>query len=292
MRKFFFVFMIIPFLFACRSKPPVIEPEQNPSAELILEHIEAHSINKFTLHYRLIAVNPRSIPATIIINDWTGQIDETKMSNNYTVLLLEGSDLNTPFLMEPVSSTEKKLALEIDLSKQPVFANSSAESDHYSINITLNMGFTYGQQTKYNYLVSTDSVFPRIKEPQFSIISIAILQAELINTRFRVRIKIDNPNIFPVALSSFSYELYGNGKFWTDGREKELLDIPALSSGETNIYLMMNFINMSRQLLDDIIAMRDVSYRFLGEAEVKTNMALLPGFRMNFERSGNSPVYR
>ena len=48
---------------------------------------------------------------------------------------------------------------------------------------------------------------PELLEPVFSIASIAILQAELVNTRFKVRLRIDNPNSVPLELSSFNYEL-------------------------------------------------------------------------------------
>jgi hypothetical protein len=54
----------------------------------------------------------------------------------------------------------------------------------------------------------------------------------------------------------------------------------------------MNFINMKRNLLDDIIAMRQVAYRFSGEAEVETGIEWLPSFQMAFERSGRSEVLK
>ena len=287
MQKRYFLLLIIPLLFACKSKPPVIIPEQNPSAELVLEHIEAQSTSKFTLHYRLVAVNPRSIPAAISINDWTGHIDGIELDSGNSELKLDGE---TPFTIEPASVSEKRMTLELALDKHPAFTDSNG--DQYTVNMIVNMDFLYEQQEPLALAVTTETISPRIREPQFTITAIAVLQAELINTRFRVSIKIDNPNVFPVSLSSFSYELYGDGRFWAEGKEKELLDIPALSSGETNIFLIMNFINMRRQLLDDIIALRDVQYRFLGEVTVGTGVPILPGFRMDFERSGNSPVYR
>jgi hypothetical protein len=52
----------------------------------------------------------------------------------------------------------------------------------------------------------------------------------------------------------------------------------------------MNFINMRRELLDQVIALREVRYRFAGEATVSTGVDYLPQFRMGFELSGNSEV--
>jgi LEA14-like dessication related protein len=118
------------------------------------------------------------------------------------------------------------------------------------------------------------------------------MQAELINTRFRVSLRIDNPNFFPVALSSFGYELYGEGRFWADGEEQDVLYIPAKGSAETNLFLLMNFINMKRHLLDEVIAMQLVRYRFTGEVEVGTGVSWLPQFHMGFDRTGNSIVLK
>jgi LEA14-like dessication related protein len=117
------------------------------------------------------------------------------------------------------------------------------------------------------------------------------LKAELINTRFRVSLKVDNPNPFPMELSSFVYELYGEGRFWADGREKNVLKIPALETAETRLFLVMNFIDMKRSLLDQIINLQDVNYRFKGEALVRTEVDYLPQFRTVFDLSGYSQVF-
>jgi len=129
-----------------------------------------------------------------------------------------------------------------------------------------------------------------VQEPEFEIISIAIIRGELINTQFEAVLKIDNPNIFPVELSSLKYELYGNGLFWADGLENDILNIPAQSSKEAKFRFSMNFINMNRRILDDVIAMRQVQYRFRGNAQVRAALPRLSPFTMNYDISGLSEV--
>jgi LEA14-like dessication related protein len=130
----------------------------------------------------------------------------------------------------------------------------------------------------------------RITEPEFTITSIKILQADLINTRMKLTLKIDNPNTFPISLSSFKYELYGDGNFWTGGIEKDLATIEAQSSSETDFNLEMNFINMKRRLLDDITAMRQVHYRIVGTMEVGADIPDIPAIHVKFDYSGDSEV--
>jgi len=129
-----------------------------------------------------------------------------------------------------------------------------------------------------------------VKEPVFEIISIVILQAELINTQFETVLRIDNPNEFPVELSRIKYELHGNGMFWADGMENDVFQIPGKSRKDTKFRFSMNFINMNRKLLDDVVAMRKVQYVFKGEADVRGNYARLPVSTMKFNCSGLSEV--
>ena len=131
---------------------------------------------------------------------------------------------------------------------------------------------------------------PEIKPPVFKITSIAVIKAELINTRFRVGLRIENPNPFPVDLSAFNYTLYGNGLLWADGKEKNILRVSRNSVLEGNLFLIMNFIDMKRDLLDQIIALEDVNYRFKGEAQVSTSAEDLPMIKSGFDLSGYSLV--
>jgi len=129
-----------------------------------------------------------------------------------------------------------------------------------------------------------------VQEPTFIITSIKILQADLINTRLKLSLRINNPNNFPITLTSFRYELYGDGHLWANGIEKNLAAVPAKGFAETSLNFEMNFIGMKRRLLDDIIAMREVHYHITGNMEMGTGIAGLPDSRIKFDYSGISSV--
>ena len=147
-----------------------------------------------------------------------------------------------------------------------------------------------------------------VLEPVFDIASIYIIQADLVVTEFEAVIKIDNPNHFPMELFSINYELYGNDRFWADGTSenfrsannrqeaapnhthKSVFNIPAQASAEAKFTFQMNFINMPRSLLDDVIAMRQVNYRFKGKAEVRAIIEDAKIFTAEFDCTGLSDV--
>ncbi|MDR2133656.1 MAG: LEA type 2 family protein [Treponema sp.] len=284
------------FLLGCGSAPEA--PGEKPAASLIFNRIEADSVDRVVLFYRLRLENPRSLPLAVELKGWNGAINGTGPDDSAS-LSLEGesaAELHVP--LAGFSSAEKTISLNLDLSefrKMDKACSPPAEGvpdDEYLAELTLDLHYLYADGQALREEVSASAAFPRIREPVFTITSIAILQAELINTRFRVTLRIDNPNSFPVALSFFTYELYGEGRFWAGGQEENVMYIPAGGKAETELFLVMNFINMNRRLLDEVIAMNLVRYRFHGEAEIGTDISWLPRFRMDFDRSGNSVVLR
>jgi LEA14-like dessication related protein len=250
--------------------PPVFEepavlPPEAPRYSLIFEQVRSESLGRVILQYRLRPENPQARKAEI--RGWN--------------LTLNGRPL--PDEQKPVLETlpggEGTLLLSMDLE----LPREEGDFDEYHSELTVTLAGPQGDLT-------ADAAFPRIRAPEFSIASIAIVKAELVNTRFRVDLTIDNPNIFPVTLSSFDYELYGRGRFWARGREQDVLRVPAQGKAEARLHLEMNFIDMRRELLDEVIALGRVPYRFTGEALVDTGVPLLPRFKMDFDRSGASAV--
>jgi LEA14-like dessication related protein len=257
---------------------------------LEFERIEADRIDHISLYYHLTAENPRPVPLDLELRGWKLRVNE--LEPDTAALTLDGADVSGARLAAgPNAVIEKTLVLDFDLPALPERSEYLNEHE-YLANLSLDVAYHYGGAAPLTGGIHAAAAFPRISEPEFTITSIAIMQAELINTRFRVSLRIDNPNLFPLVLSSLGYELYGEGRFWADGKKQDVLYIPAQGSSETNLFLTMNFINMQRHLLDEIIAMRLVRYRFTGEAEVGTGVAWLPQFHMGFDHSGNSVVLK
>jgi LEA14-like dessication related protein len=259
---------------SCAAAPDAVSPEL-PSASLAFDRVEARDPRHMALYFFLKLENPRPVDARVEIRDWTLTMNGVSLET--------GVDLSEDTLLAPHSSGVFSLRLDPDLAG--IYAGTDYRAE---LALDLDFGFDSGEAAPVR--VRTEAAFPRIREPQFNITSIAIMKAELINTRFKVKLRIDNPNAFPVELSSFSYELYGAGRFWADGKETDILDIPAEGSAERELFLRMNFINMKRDLLDQVIALRRVNYRFAGEATVSTGVEYLPSFLMAFDRSGYSAV--
>jgi LEA14-like dessication related protein len=178
----------------------------------------------------------------------------------------------------------------IGLSGEALALADRGDLTEYEAQLSLNLALKFHGGGGLGETVKARITFPRIRQPEFTVSSLAVVQAELINTRFRVRLRIDNPNAYPLELSALTYELYGAGRYWAEGRETKVMRIPPMGSTEKDLFLVMNFINMRREVLDQVIALGTVPYRFTGDVRVSTGIEYLPHFDMRFDRSGDSPV--
>ena len=285
--RYFFLLTIFVLLFgplflfsACKSKPKT--KEGHPS--IVFERVEAEDPLNLRLYFTLNIENPFSESGEAAIESWHIDINGKRANSGFTL----ESPKKPIFRLTPGANS---FPLELNMDMAALKAQGLAPSDEYEVELTAQLKFSFNSAPSSIIEVSGTALFPGIAEPVFKINAIAILQAELINTRFRVSLEIINPNPFPVELASFSYELYGNGRLWADGKEKNIIRVAGKSTLKGDLYLLMNFINMKRDLLDQVIELVDVRYRFEGEAMVSTEVDYLPKFTTRFELSGYSEVF-
>ena len=260
--------------------------------------IEAEDPNHLTLFFKLEVIDPRPSASRAVVDSWRVEMEgqdalsaftfdcpEEYQSPDTSRRVMPQADGYPLGYMIPI-----KLAMDITA----LAAMGLAPRDDYNVTLVTVLNFasndteplTHGLKLE----VSCFASFPGVRAPQFSIGDIAILKAELINTRFRVKLKIENPNPFPIELGAFNYRLYGEGRFWADGNERNRIIVDGKSILEGDVFLVMNFIGMERSLLDQIINLVDVNYRFAGEAQVYTGLEYLPVFGTSFSLSGYSEV--
>lgn len=131
-----------------------------------------------------------------------------------------------------------------------------------------------------------------LRAPELRILSLAVKQAELVNTRFRIRLSVYNPNGFPLTISRMRYELFGNGRPWADGFMEKIYTVPSAQTTEVDVFVVMNFIDMGRDLFNQVLTMKDVSYRFAGTLQLATPLESQPPFSYAFNLEGFAPVER
>ena len=139
---------------------------------------------------------------------------------------------------------------------------------------------------------AAEGSFAIVREPGFRIRSVTIERDLLVTTKLAVDLEVDNPNVFPIDFSSLSYDFYGEGEIWADGRSDDAATVPARGSVERTLSFTMNFASMDRSLFDLVANLRVVRYRLKGEAKIATGLAYLPEFATRFDSEGDCEVRR
>jgi LEA14-like dessication related protein len=279
----FFVLLACSFLcFSCKTMKDENPPDLlNPSARLIFERAEAETVEHVTLRFTLEVKNPRKSPAILRIQNWEIRINDQALREG-TVLVLE-----TP-RPQVDAEGEAQFPLRLEMNLRHLRAQEAGTKTEYTGALQIQAAFAFDSGGFAAAQVTSEAFFPRIQEPEFSIISIAVgrggpEEKSSPQAKFRLGLLIDNPNLFPLELSGLSYSFYGDGNFWAQGAHTESLPIPAQASVETYVYLLTNTA-VPKQLA----ALQAVQYRLTGESRILTNMQYLPEFRMDFDLSGDS----
>jgi len=291
----FQIIMVFALIFtACKSKPiapetvvpetvvPETEAVPSPSATLAFTGIQADDVEHLRVSYNLEVKAPLAGRARI----------ESCKIESWRVLI-DGQDAGFAFSLhypQAEFTIDSAITLTLNMDIAALAAKGLAPKDDYAVTLTADLDVFSGTALPAHITAQGTANFPGIQEPRFIITSIAVIKAELINTRFRVNMRIDNPNPFPLEMSGLSYKLYGNGRHWADGIDKNSFVVNGRSSVQGNLYLLMNFIDMDRNLLNQIVNLVDVNYHFTGEAQVSTGIDYLPKFKKGFDLSGYSEV--
>ena len=275
--KNIFLLLSITVIWSCKT----LQSGNPPISSLVFDAIEAENIHQVTLSYRLKIENPNRLLLNSQINNYNVIINGKKKEPEFAVLQYEK--------LLPIKNGVSNVT---EISLHLILKGENINEDFYKIILVLDILHQYSAELQFNEELSVISDFPNIREPLFTITSIVIMQADLINTRFAANLRIENPNPFPMTLDNFEYKLYGDGLLWAQGKEKDILKIQSKGSEEAKLILTMNFINMKRNLLDQIIAMRKVNYRFAGTAEALVDIFWLPIFKLDFDNTGYSDVVR
>jgi LEA14-like dessication related protein len=283
---FYLVFFgfLLPGLFSgCKSEPlphAAAAPRTPSSFALAFRGIQADDPANMKVFFALEAEPPLPSGDSARLAAWRIEIDGQDAGSAFSLDSPQGNNF----------SFNSAVPINLNMDIGALAAKGLAPKDDYNITLITELDYSHASSPPERVEVRSLAAFPGIQPPMFNVTEIAIIKAELINTRFRVALKIDNPNPFPIELSALSYNLYGNGILWADGAEKNVIKIREKSSLEGNIMLLMNFINMNRTLLDQIIRLEDVNYRFTGDVQVSTGVEYLPTFNDGFDISGYSKV--
>ncbi|MHA1151827.1 MAG: LEA type 2 family protein [Alphaproteobacteria bacterium] len=107
-----------------------------------------------------------------------------------------------------------------------------------------------------------------LRSPQVHVVDIRLLQSGLLEQRFRVDLRIGNPNDFDLPLDGLTFELDLNGRHFAEGFTDQAVTVPRLGQARISVDASTSLFDMMEQIL--ILGERaELSYRIEGVAYLR-----------------------
>ena len=128
------------------------------------------------------------------------------------------------------------------------------------------------------------SLAPRLETPELSVIGVEVLDAQLFEQRFNVRMRVQNPNDRALPIRGLTYTKELNGQDFGRGMTAQAFTVPALGEAEFDVVVTTNLATSLLRLLPQLEKNPEaVEYRLKGR--VSTDLPFLRSIPFTMEGS-------
>ncbi|ACL72671.1 LEA type 2 family protein [Thioalkalivibrio sulfidiphilus] len=127
----------------------------------------------------------------------------------------------------------------------------------------------------------------RTEPPRVHLVGMQLQQAELFEQRYLLRLRIQNPNDFPLNIRGLDFQVQVNGERFADGVSSQTLQIPGFGEGLAEVTVSSSLWSLTRQLRDmGEGGLEQMEYRIFGRIAL-TGHAL----PVSFESTGDLGLF-
>jgi LEA14-like dessication related protein len=119
------------------------------------------------------------------------------------------------------------------------------------------------------------SLAPKLETPRVSMLGIQVMSGDMFAQRFRVRVKVENPNDIAVAVNSIEYKILLMGDSFADGSTDNSFVLPALGEAEFDMTVNTNFVSSLGRLVSRMGGgkLENVEYEIAGKLHLQKGVA-------------------
>jgi LEA14-like dessication related protein len=122
--------------------------------------------------------------------------------------------------------------------------------------------------------------------PQISINNIQLVDAQLLEQRYELTLRIQNTNDFPLFIKGLSYQLHINGSKFAHGVSKQTLDILPYEEQLLTVSLVSNTLGIINQLQALSTTNKTLHFRLTGHVSHGTIANTISLYNLPFEKEG------
>jgi LEA14-like dessication related protein len=115
---------------------------------------------------------------------------------------------------------------------------------------------------------------PKLQSPTVTILAVQMLSTDMFAQKFRVRVKVENPNDMELKVRGLDYQILLMGDSFAEGNSSDQFLLPALGEAEFDMAITTNFVSSLGRLISRKGGgkLDDVDYEIVGEVLVDKGM--------------------
>ena len=108
---------------------------------------------------------------------------------------------------------------------------------------------------------------PKLETPQLSLLGIQMMSTDMFAQKFRVRVKVENPNDLELPVRGLDYQIILMGDSFAEGVSSDRFVVPALGEAEFDMVVTTNFVSSLGRLISRVGGgkLEDLDYEIAGE---------------------------
>jgi LEA14-like dessication related protein len=116
-------------------------------------------------------------------------------------------------------------------------------------------------------LAACASLGPKLVTPTLSLVGVQIMSTDMFAQKFKVRVKVENPNDIEVPVSGIEYTIFLAGDAFAEGASDYSFVLPALGEAEFDMTISTNFVSSFGRLVSRMggSKLEDVDYEINGK---------------------------
>lgn len=260
------------------------EKVKEPQVDFVDAKISGLSFSGIDLLFDLKVKNPNKIGVKLAGFDYD--------------LLLDGISFltgNQTRGIEIPSLGEEVIQLPVSLSFLDIYRTFQNLRDQGLSNYQMKFGFSFEMPILgvIRIPVSKSGDFPLIKTPKISLESLNIEKLNITNADMKLRLKVNNPNVFAMILKGGNYQLkLNNQNIFSGVMSDKDVQIKENSDGIIEMPISLDFLNVGKSVYQMLSGNKSLSYDLVGNFNLGTSLPLMEKADLPFEISGKTDLIR
>mgnify|MGYP002737428787 CR=1 FL=1 len=123
-------------------------------------------------------------------------------------------------------------------------------------------------------LAACSTVGSKLEAPKLELMGVQMLSTDMFAQRFKVRVKVINPNDLELPVRGLEYTIIMMGDSFAEGTSTESFVLPALGEAEFEMLVTTNFVSSFGRLLSRVQGgkLENIDYEITGKVMVDKGM--------------------